>query len=137
MPGLFAGTLIEKIEEMVAAGDFSALKIHQPVQPGDTVIGVMTELEKALFAMMIINQSKVNLVCGACSHKCFGFCNMRLEMDKLQSQVDALVPLSWNFIEERLGKFGGTLNLRQGFQIVETAPPKIQKERIGVTIIEL
>jgi len=117
--GIFAGTFFDEVGELIAQKQFDSLELD-PVEEGEEVVGEMTDLEKAVFALFEIKRKEVVGTCKACddtaedrvSAKC-----TRITM--LKGHLEVLKKLSWKLIEDRLNLHNVNLGIRQDYKIVK------------------
>ncbi|OGY42528.1 MAG: hypothetical protein A2Y82_04160 [Candidatus Buchananbacteria bacterium RBG_13_36_9] len=117
--GIFSGTFLDEVGELIAKKQFDSLELD-PVEEGEEVIGEMTDLEKAAFALFEIKRKEVVETCKACddtpedraSPKC-----ARITM--LKGHLEALKKLSWVLVEDRLQMHDVNLGIRADHKIVK------------------
>jgi hypothetical protein len=110
----YKGTLLGEIAELAESGDFSKL-VLEPVGDGEEVIAEMTDLEKAVFLLYDLKAEKVEAIINDEDMDRTKFQRAKV----LKEHLLSLKKLSWELIEDRLGKRESSLGVRDGFKIIE------------------
>lgn len=131
--GIFAGTFLDELMEILAKGEFVEPKY--PVAEGEEIIGEMTPLDKALRHLMNAKGEKINRICEDCGHT-----EDDQKSDKcrdryiLKRQFDALEELRWALIIARLN-VAGTIGIRQNYKIVKVPEEETKPSPDGALLI--
>lgn len=104
-PEAFKGTLFDQIFEVMNSGDYSV--IEGDPDPGEEVIGTMTELEKALYTVAIKNITRAQEVAARLDGKGKPFSSeelpqLRREYYACKLRMVAAKEMLWSAIKERL-----------------------------------
>ena len=117
-----APTFLAEIREILKKKQFDFPPPKQPVKPGEKVIGVLNDEEKAILALAHKKYQAFKAICGNCQcknkgSKVYAKCKKAL---RLHYQFETLGKLVWPMFFYRLGIPSENVEvaIRQGFQVV-------------------
>jgi len=117
---LFKGTLLEELLEIELFIDPG-----YRIEPGEKIIGEMTDLEKAVYTLIELRQKKIRNIMEKGEEPVFS--NRKLTpveaLDKVRKEVETLDQLLWALIEDRLRVWENEVGIREKYKIV-LIPPK-------------
>ena len=134
--GIFESTVLAEVEEVLAKKQFDNLTLG-PIEEGEEVVGDMTELEKAVFALTTKKTDEHNQMVNP--HEDEVSDEKKETLSRLRNQVEVLRSLGWQIIQDRLNLNRANVGIREGYKIVkigETGLTGIVR-RSSVTIIGL
>jgi hypothetical protein len=144
--GLFTGTLLGKVQDLVEKGDFAI--VTGSAEEGEKVVAEMTPLEKAIFTLadrtLTAEDAKriMSVSCEQCKSKdgkhdkdtCLKIRALD-NIEALKYRKETLSNLGWYLIRDRLNIRGGCLSLRPGFKIAKFENKDSAKPGMKTSII--
>jgi hypothetical protein len=123
--GIFADTFLEEVGELVTQKRFDSLELD-PVEEGEEVVGEMTDLEKAVFALFEIKKKEIVETCKACDDTAEDRASAKcIRVTMLKGHLEILKKLSWKLVEDRLNLQRVSLGVRKDYKIVKIPEEKV------------
>ncbi len=124
-----AGSIFEEMAEILASGDFEP-SVADPVAEGETVIGTMTDIEKAIYSLRNRQADRANARANQRIHeaqeqgKAFREIIESISGELISEKAihSAFAELLWASIRKTIGgqaNEGGGIGMREGYQIVQ------------------